>query len=116
MNVPSPLPRRSARDLIDAIGEIATIALAEEFGGTRLYVPLRVPDHHQIARAVGQEAAQALCQHCGPGTIRVPLARELRAKHYRAEGLSFARIAVRLGVTEGGVRALFKRIEEKEAI
>ncbi|RYG88969.1 MAG: hypothetical protein EON58_19615 [Alphaproteobacteria bacterium] len=38
-----------------------------------------------------------------PSTIRVPLAREFRTKRYLADEASKARIAVRLGITEGGV-------------
>lgn len=97
--------------LISIIGKAATIALAERFAGTRLYIPRRVKPEHAISLAIGYEAARMLCENCGPGTIRVPLARDLRASQYRAEGLSNARIAVRLGLTESGVRSLLKRLE-----
>jgi hypothetical protein len=49
------------------------------------------------------------------GHIRVPLSRDLRATHYRAQGCSFAVIARRLGLTESGVRGLFKRLETQQA-
>ncbi|WP_374410645.1 hypothetical protein [Novosphingobium colocasiae] len=98
--------------LIAVVGEEATVALAETFGGTRLYIPSSAKDGHPITRTIGREAARALCDKFGPAAIRVPLARELRARRYRAEGLSNARIAVRLGITEGGVRSLFKRISD----
>lgn len=102
-------------ELLNAIGEAATFALAEEFAGTRLYVPWRVPDSHRIVRAIGREAANALCAHYSPATIKVPLLRELRARHYRAKGLSTAKIAVRLGLTESGVSKLFQRLKALEA-
>lgn len=101
--------------LVAAIGEAAMIALAEQFGGTRLYVPSRVGVSHPIACAIGSEAAEALRTYVGaPGYVRVPLARELRATKYRGEGLSNGRIAVRLGLTEGGVVSLFKRLAARE--
>jgi DNA-binding NarL/FixJ family response regulator len=100
-----------AAELVALIGESALIALAEAFGGTRLYVPATLDDSHRIVRAIGPDAAQALCRQFGPATIRVPLAREPRAVRYRSEGLSNARIAARLGLTEGGVSGLFKRID-----
>lgn len=100
-------------DLVDLIGKTAVIALAEEFGGTRLYIPSRSKACHPITRAVGPEASQVLCDHYSSATIRVPLARELRAQRYRDDGLSNARIAVRLGLTESGVRNLFKRLEKR---
>lgn len=100
-------------ELVDVIGEAGLIALAEAFGGRRLYVPLRVNDRHPITVAIGVEATQRLCHHFAASIIRVPLARELRAARYRSEGLSNARIAARLGLTEGGVRSLFKRLENR---
>lgn len=101
--------------LVAAIGEAAMISLAEQFGGTRLYVPSRLGESHPIARAIGAEAAQALRTYVGaPGYVRVPLARDLRATKYRAEGLSNGRIAARLGLTEGGVLTLFNRLAARE--
>lgn len=101
-------------DLVDVIGEAATIALAEEFAGTRLYVPAQVDGRHRITFAIGQKAADALCAQYGPAPIRVPLLRELRAEYHRMKGLSHAQIAVRLGLTEKGVAKLFKRLRERD--
>lgn len=78
---------------------------------TRLYVPKRVRDGNRITRVIGREAAEALCAHYSPDWIRVPLMRELRVKHHRANGLSNARIAVRLGMAETGVAKLAKRLK-----
>jgi len=100
-----------SEELIDVIGEQSTIELAEAFAGTRLYVPPSVSDDHAIALAIGPSAADAFCKFYSSGTVRVPLLRELRAKHYRAIGLSNARIAVRLGLTETGVEKLFQRLK-----
>ena len=97
-------------ELIGVIGEAATVALAEAFGGTRLYVPSRVRESHRITRAIGHEAAQALSAFYSPDAIRVPLARELRAMHYQAKGLSHERIARKLGITATGVARLLKRV------
>lgn len=97
-------------ELIELIGEAAMIRLAEEFGGTRLYVPAAMGPAAPIARAVGMEAAARLAAQYSPDKIKVPLARELRASHYHASGLSYARIAVRLGMTETGVEKLMRRL------
>lgn len=100
----------SAAELVGLIGEAATIALVEQFAGTRLTIPLRVRDNHRITRAIGQDAALILSRYYSPDAIIVPLARELRAKHYRAQGLSQSRIALRLGITEKGVWRMLKRL------
>lgn len=103
---------RVAQELLTLIGEAAFIRLAESFGGTRLYVPTRLPDDHEIIRAVGPKAAALLVERLAPDTIRVPLARETLARHYRAEGQSNAQIARALRITETGVDKLFQRLPD----
>lgn len=100
---------RPGPDLEQLIGEEALVALAEAFGGTRLYVPARMTHRHEIAQAIGMDAARKLSDRLAPDVIKVPLAREQRALHHRAAGLSNAQIARRLGITETGVEALFRR-------
>lgn len=97
-------------ELLDLLGPQAMIALAERFGGTRLLIPATIHADHAIAEAVGLEAARRLSDRMAPDVIHVPLARELRAAHYRARGQSHAQIALRLGLTEGGVLRLLRRV------
>ena len=101
---------RPGPELEVLIGKEALVRLAEAFGGTRLFVPVKMTARHEIAKAVGIDAARKLSQRLAPDVVRVPLAREERAMHYRAAlGLSNAQIARRLGMTEGGVEKLFLR-------
>lgn len=102
---------RLAGDLEGLLGRAAFIALTEEFGGTRLYVPLATQPDQRLVEAIGDKAARTLSKSYAPAFIRVPLARELRARHYRAQDLSFAKIAVKLGLTETGVQKLFARMD-----
>lgn len=96
-------------DLQHLLGEQAFVGLVEAFGGLRLYVPTSITSDHAIARAIGSEAAQLLASRYAPAVIRVPLARKVRAMHYRASGASNAAIARKLGMTEPGVEQLFER-------
>lgn len=105
--------REGQHELVDVIGEAAMVSLASLFAGRRLYVPAQVKPDHAICRAIGIDAAKSLVEKYSGSTIRVPLARELRAKHLQSQGLSNAAIAGRLGLTEGGVRSLFKRLDSK---
>jgi hypothetical protein len=97
------------------LGAEALISLAETFGGRRLYVPQSTGADHPIARAIGSHAAAKLARRYSLAFIRVPLARELRARHYRAHGLSNGDIASKLGITETGVDKLFARMERPPA-
>ncbi len=97
------------------VGATAAIALAEALGGTRIYVPARMKDSHRLAKIAGIEAARALSQACKGSCIRVPLERDLRALHYRAQGFGHARIARRLGLTENGVQSLLKRLQAQQS-
>lgn len=109
----SPSHDADRPDLVALIGEAATVALAEKLGGTRTYVPARFKERHRLVPIIGNEAATALCAAFGGTVIRVPLSRALRAQRYRAQGHSVATIALRLGLTENGVRGLFKRLERQ---
>lgn len=107
------MTERLSEDLLDLLGEASFVALAEAFGGTRLYIPQRLGADHAISEAIGSEKAEALARRYAPAVLRIPLARKIRARHYRAViGLSNARIASRLGMTETGVEGLFNRMDD----
>ena len=99
--------------LLSLLGPAGLIALAEKCGGRRLYVPAAAQG--PFAREIGEPAARRLCDHYAGRYIRVPLARELRARHYRAAGCSNAEIARRLGMSESGVDRLFNAMPNKPA-
>lgn len=100
------------QQLIALMGEAAFIAFAEAFGGRRLYVPTVIGADHEIAKAIGADAARHLSERVSPDVIRVPLARDIRARHYRAAGLSNGKIASRLGITEPAVNRMFARMND----
>lgn len=104
--------RLTTEQLIALLGEPAFVAFCEAFGGRRLYVPTAIGADHDIAKAIGADAARHLSERVSPDVIRVPLARDVRASHYRAAGLSNGAIASRLGITEPAVNKLFARMAE----
>lgn len=91
------------------LGREGFVMLCQELGGTRVYIPYVPRDDNDIVGAIGREAAEKLCRALAPATIRVPLARRERALWFREQNLSDARIARKLGMTEGGVGKLFAR-------
>ncbi|QCI93451.1 hypothetical protein [Novosphingobium sp. EMRT-2] len=101
-------------DLTAVLSAMEVIALVEAFGGTRLYLPVQMTEENRIAKAIGYEAALKLWEALGFGVLRIPIARDLRARHYRAQGDSYAKIARKIGMTEPGVVQLFKRIAKQE--
>jgi len=88
------------------------IALAEAFGGVRLYIPKVMTSQHRIAKAIGIDGAKRLWKALGAGVVVVPIMREERAGYYRAKGESQAQIARKLGLSEKGVQRIFKRMKE----
>ncbi|SDA39340.1 hypothetical protein [Mesorhizobium qingshengii] len=104
---------RSA-ELLGLLGADDFLRLVEAFGGTRLYVP-RSGDTTEIAKHLGTAVATKLGNRYSGTYLRVPLAREQRARHYRGIGHSNADIARRLGMTETGVDKLFRRMPGKPA-
>lgn len=99
-------------ELIDLIGKEAVIALADEYAGTRLYVPNVAKEGQKLVPVIGYEAASKMGKRYGRASLRIPLFRELRAMHYREQGMSNGKIAVRLGLTETSVERLFKRLAQ----
>ncbi|MES0068769.1 hypothetical protein NKJ73_23625 [Mesorhizobium sp. M0074] len=102
---------RSA-ELLAMLGPADFVRLAETYGGRRLYVPAS-GDDTDLAKNLGAAAAKKLARRYSGSYIRVPLARELRARQYRANGASNGEIAGRLGITETGVDKLFRRMPDK---
>lgn len=96
--------------LLRLLGPAGLVRLAEAFGGTRLYVPDETASE-KLIRELGLDIATKLAKRYGPDYLSVPLARELRARHYRAAGCSNAQIARRLGMTESSVNRLFGRMD-----
>lgn len=91
------------------LGDEGFIRFVQALGGTRVYVSWKLGDDSDIVQAVGRTAADKLSREMAPATIRVPLARRERALYYRNAGLSDAKIARKLGITENGVGKLFRR-------
>ena len=103
---------RLALGLQAILGMDGFVALCQELGGTRLYIPWTMRDGSDVVEAVGRELADKLSRAMAPATIRVPLARRERALYWREKGLSDSRIARKLGMTENGVAKLFKREDD----
>lgn len=105
-------PDRLTAELLHLIGEEDLIALTEGYGGLRLFVPTgggRGP----LKAVLSERALSILASQFGGSYIRVPLARAMRARHYRLQGLSNAQIARKFGMTESGVDQLFARMVDK---
>ncbi|WP_026379378.1 hypothetical protein [Afifella pfennigii] len=95
-------------ELLELLGRERFIAFVEAFGGLRRFIPATKRDE-EIDAAIGVEASARLHETYRGCYIRVPLARELRARHYRNLGMRDQAIARRLGITESGVEKLFRR-------
>lgn len=95
------------------LGEEGFVLLCQAVGGTRVYVPRKPRDDNEIVTAIGRELADKLSREMASATIRVPLARRERAIYFRqVQGLSNAKIARKLGITEGGVNKLFAQVQD----
>ncbi|MEO8343372.1 MAG: Mor transcription activator family protein [Gallionella sp.] len=102
-------------EIADAIGEDAAMTIANQYGGTRLYVPKRIQVVHPLAELLGMEAAQKLASVLGgQDHFDIPQAVALkRAKRNaqifadRAEGASVSELARKNSMSERNIRAIF---------
>lgn len=97
----------SLKEMSDIIGLEATRKLVAAYGGTRLRVPVKMPEAHPLAELLGLEAARLLSCHYGLEEFDVPTAsaaikrarnRRMQAEH--REGVSARRLARRYQLTE----------------
>jgi hypothetical protein len=75
--------------LADAVGDAAALKLMAEFGGDKLYIPVKALDGHPITRAIGHAAAVALSFAYGGQQLEIPNGRHLHSGKVRiAEALA----------------------------
>lgn len=103
--------RQGRHRIHQLIGDDAFLRLVEKFGGNRIYVSRKNVDGNLLGDVLDQEAIESLIDEYGGLHMRVPIAREFRALHYREQGLSNRKIAARLGMTEPGLNQLFGRLK-----
>ncbi|NLS00200.1 hypothetical protein HGP17_25525 [Rhizobium sp. P38BS-XIX] len=104
-----------SNDLVVLLGEDGFFALVEAHAGVRLYVPAD-PARSDLSSTIGNDAASRLAKSYPGGYIRVPLAREFRARRYVRDEMSNRDIARRLGLTESGVERLLKRARKSKPL
>lgn len=83
----------------------AALALAQEQGGSKVYIPRRAPDSHWLVEIVGREAADRISELFGDQRVVIPLgperyyARAARvAAQKLAEGKSLDAVRREVGV------------------
>lgn len=107
---PRALPGEETMAAIaSAIGRDAALKLADKFGGTRIYVPLAIGDHHPLCVALGREIADSLAAYCGGGPLVVPkqaARRERVLELHSRRSLTIAQIALETGYSERHVHRL----------
>nr|WP_153315427.1 sigma factor-like helix-turn-helix DNA-binding protein [Agrobacterium tumefaciens] len=101
--------------MLSTLGEDGFFSLVEAHAGVRLYVPSD-PERSELSSTIGVDAAYRLAKAYPGGYIRVPLAREFRARRYVDAEMSNRDIAKRLGLTESGVERLLKRARKREPL
>lgn len=109
----APKRNKRERELLALIGETAYVALADQFGGTDIYIPEKA-EGSKLAEAIGLDAARILAEEYRRDQLVVPLSRELRAHYYRRQGETPVVIARRLGMSRQGVQRIFSEAEKRQ--
>jgi hypothetical protein len=107
----SDLPKLLA-EIAEVIGREAALLLAEEFGGTEIFVPATAQKAHRLARIIGPEATEQLCRYFRIGMeqgfsgvrLLIPMASGVRSTTRQrvadalADGLSLNESALVVGI------------------
>lgn len=97
--------------LLTLLGPDGYLRLTETNGGTFIHIPKRAAGT-RLAQEIGNEAAEKLASQFGGQHIEVPLARAFRVAHYEKSGKSHRWIALKIGMTESGLRRLIRESNE----
>lgn len=111
-----PLPGEEAmRELAGVVGDAAATALARRFGGTSVYVPRTIGDHHPLCVMLGRQAADRLAAWTGGQSIAIPKRPERRARVIalrRQRALTIQQIARETDYSERHVYRLLRDHED----
>lgn len=95
------------RDVAEAIGLPAALALVERWGGVPVWVPKQVTSEHPLVELLGLEAAGKLSELYGGDYLRVPrcaravrLARDAEIQRRYRNGQTAKKLALQYHLTE----------------
>lgn len=94
------------QSVADVIGVEAAEKLCRALGGTRIYVPAKIGEHHPIAVALGEENAARIADYFHGTVLALPkgLSRRERVIEYRrTTKMTIREIALATDYTEAGV-------------
>lgn len=101
-------------EIAEIAGLDAALTLADQRGGNRVYFPREAGPAHWLTQMLGQEAADALCDHFGsPSGIELELPRgpvltraqrQARVQRMISQGLNSSEITRRTGCTRRTVK------------
>lgn len=120
MTPPVDLPGVLA-DIARIAGFPAALAIAERWGGTRLYVPMadKLESDHPLVEVVGIDAARAIAEYLGGDRPEIAkadrymtLRRNVLIRTERAQGYSQAALALRHHLSERQIRNILGEAEE----
>lgn len=106
-----------AQDAAALVGPEAIAKIMQSYGGTRLYIPVRMQADHPLSRLVGYAAAIALSDAYGgqehfdvpKGDASDRLCRDKSILEDRKAGLSGKQVAMKYRLTERQVRNIFRK-------
>jgi hypothetical protein len=104
-------------ELAGAIGGDAARLVAQKFGGTTIYVPRVIGEHHPLRAALGEAIAVELARWYGGSRLNVPKQPERRARVqelHRAGTLTKAAIAIETGYSERHVYRLLSEPDDRQ--
>lgn len=102
-------------ELASVIGEDGARSLARRLGGTTIYVPRAVGEHHPLRAALGEETAARFIAWYGGSRVNIPKQPERHARVrelHRAGTLTVAAIAVETNFSERQVYRIIRDADD----
>lgn len=102
------------QQIIALIGAELAAKLSEKFGGTRLYVPAKVGQHHPISEVIGLAAAEQICREFAAHLLLIPLREGKRARILALARANWTRAAIAREVGCGERTVYYVLAESRE--
>jgi Mor family transcriptional regulator len=109
------------QEIREFIGDEATAKLVAQYGGTRIYIPLKLKTGHLFYQLLGAEIAHKLCcEFCGleaevPRDVRLQISQRNRLILVdRDAGMTQSQLAIKYHLTQRSIRTITSSQQRKE--
>jgi len=110
-----PRPTAQVEPYVSALGTEVAMLFILTFGGSAIYIPVKVAESNEVTALIGAEGTKALAAIRDRLPARVPLAKSWLVQCLLAEGKTVNEIARTIRASDTAVRTMMRKWDAREA-